>query len=47
MYLAKINAQYFMLEDLYLEKLTEFNIVVNDHCHNSYNMHIMLLCALL
>ena len=33
MYLAKINAQYFMLEDFYLEILAEFNIVVKDHCH--------------
>ena len=41
MYLAKINVQYFMLEDFYLEILAEFNIVVNDHCHNNYNMHDM------
>ena len=32
-YLAKINAHIFMLEDFYLEILAEFNIVVKDHCH--------------
>ena len=51
MYLAKINAQCFILENFYLEILAEFNIVVNNHCHNNYNMqNIMLsikLCALL
>ena len=47
MYLAKMNAQYFMLEDFYLQILTEFN---NDNCHNNYKHNIMLsikLCALL
>ena len=37
MYLAKMNAQYFMLMDFYMEILAEFNIVVNYHYRNSYN----------
>ena len=51
MHLAKIKAQCFMLEDFYLEIFAEFNIVVNDHYHNNYNMHniilLIKLCALL
>ena len=43
LYLAKINEQYFMLEDFYMEILAEFNIVVNDHCLNNYKMHNIML----